>query len=88
MGKVNFTELFIESPCTRRLMDTLWAFMCLPHGYLTHEVTYWTKRIIARIYGTTLPDFLRQPDPTCGAYVPKYDFVWSNTEQKLAQEEQ
>lgn len=88
MGKLNFTELYIESVCTRRLMDTLWSFICLPHGYLTHEISFWTRRIIYRIYGAILPEFLRQPDPTSGAFVPKYDYNWSNTEQKLAQEEQ
>ena len=82
------TELFIDNVFTRRLMDTLWAFICLPHGYLTYEMTYWAKRIIHRIYGPTLPDFLRQPDPNGTAFVPKLDYIWSQTEQKLAQEEQ
>jgi hypothetical protein len=86
VGKINMTEMFIESVCTRRLMDTLWSFMCLPHGYLTHELTYWTKRIIYRFYGPVLPDFLRRPDPS--AHLPKSDYVWSSTEQKLQQDEQ
>ena len=46
VGKLNFTELYIESDATKRLMDTFWEFMALPHGYLTFELTYWVKRII------------------------------------------
>jgi len=80
VGKLNFTELFIESACTRKLMDTLWTFICLPHGYLTHELTYWTKRIIHRIYGPSLPDFLQKPGSSTA---PTADYIWSSTEQKL-----
>lgn len=84
--KLNLADLFIESECMRHLIDVLWSFMTLPHGYLTMELTYWVKRIVLRIYGPNLPAFLTKPTRVC--VTPKYDYLWNQTEQKLAQEEQ
>lgn len=39
-------------------MDTLWGFMCRPYNYLASDLTYWTSRLVYRIYGTTLPQWL------------------------------
>ena len=69
VGKLNFTEFFIESDNIKHFMDTLWAFICLPHGYLTQELTYWVKRIIQRIYGPVLPEFLRKTDLTNSPFI-------------------
>ena len=68
VGRINFTELHIESEATIHLMDTVWSLICLPHGYLSSEIAYWCKRFINRVYGKILPKFLinradRELDP-------------------------
>lgn len=56
--RINFTELHVESEATKRFNDTLWQFVCLPHGYMSAEMTFWAKRLINRLYGKVLPKFL------------------------------
>ena len=65
VGRINFTELLVESEATKKLVDTLWSFVCLPHGYLSMQMAFWSKRLINRFYGRVMPKFLtNQADMT------------------------
>ena len=89
IGRLNFTELHIESEATKRLMDKLWSFICLPHGILSSEIIFWVKRLINRLYGKVLPKFLvNRADMTLDPSILQTDEIWSKTEASLAAEEQ
>ena len=56
----------------------IWSLYKLPHAYLSHEFTYWTKRLIKRLYSNQIPDcpfkFQFETDPN-----------WSQTENEILQ---
>ena len=86
--RINFTELFVESEATVHLMDTVWSLICLPHGFLSSEMTHWAKRFINRVYGRILPKFLmNRADMTLEPAIYQTDESWSKTEASLAAEE-
>jgi hypothetical protein len=89
VGRINFTELHVESEATLLFMDTLWSLVCLPHGYLSSEMAYWAKRLASRLYGKVLPNFLtNRSDMTLDPQILQTDEIWSKTEAELAAEEQ
>ena len=89
VGRINFTELHVQSQATIHLMDTIWGLVCLPHGYLSSEMTYWCKRFFNRVYGKVLPKFLiNRADRELDPQILQTDEVWSKTETALAAEEQ
>ena len=70
-------------------MNTVWSLVCLPHGFLSTEITYWAKRLINRLYGgKVLPKFLvNRQDMTLDPDILQTDELWSKTEAILAAEE-
>lgn len=89
VGRINFAELHIESEATLELMDTVWSLLCLPHGYLSSEIAFWTKRFFNRVYGKILPKFLiNRGDMTLDPQILSNDELWSKTEAALSAEEQ
>ena len=89
VNRINFTELHVDSEATRRFNDTLWQFICCPHGYMSSEMTFWAKRLINRLYGKILPKFLiNQSDMTLDPQIFQPDEQWSKTEAALAAKEQ
>lgn len=89
VGRMNFTELHIESSATKSFFDTLWSFVSLPHGFLSSEITYWIKRFINRVYGKDLPKFLiNQSDMTWDPAILQTDITWGKSELALYEEDQ
>ena len=88
--RINFTELFVESEATVHLMDTVWSLICLPHGFLSSEMTFWAKRFINRMYGRVLPFkfLMNRADLTLDTSIYQRDEIWFKTETALAAEEQ
>ena len=83
IGRLSFTDLYLEtSELPQRLMDSLWELVCLPHGYLTPEFLFWTKRLINRLYGQRLPHFLEKHGGTLDSR--QTDPTWSGTEAAQA----
>ena len=85
-GKLNFIDLYRESELTQNLMDSIWELVCLPHGYLSAEFLYWVKRLINRLYGQRLPNFLEKLGGTL--HSRQIDEQWRHTEAYLAKAEQ
>lgn len=48
-GKLNLIEVYHPS-YRSEIKQRLWNLYVLPHAYLTQEYTYWTKRLIKRLY--------------------------------------
>lgn len=89
VGRINFTELFVESETTKNLFDTVWSLISLPHGYLSMQMAYWAKRLINRFYGKVMPKFLtNRSDMTLDPQILQLDEVWAKTEADLEKEEQ
>ena len=84
-GKLNFIDLYRESELTQNLMDSIWELVCLPHGYLSAEFLYWVKRLINRLYGQRLPNFLEKLGGTL--HSRQIDDQWNHTEAFLAKAE-
>ena len=88
VARINFTELHVDNAATKKFNDTLWKFVCLPHGYMSSEMAFWAKRLINRLYGKILPKFLiNSTDVTVDPQVFQPDELWSKTEAALAAEE-
>ena len=88
VARINFTELHVDNAATKKFNDTLWQFVCLPHGYMSSEMAFWAKRLINRLYGKVLPKFLiNRSDMTLDPQILQTDELWSKTEAALAAEE-
>lgn len=52
------------------IKQRLWDLYRLPHAYLSHEFSYWTKRLIQRLFANQVPD--------CECLEPvDYDSLWT-----------
>lgn len=60
----------------QEIKQLLWELYRLPHAYLSQEFSYWTKRLINRLFANQIPESV------CFEPVA-YDELWTQTEQDL-----
>lgn len=74
-GKLNMIDVY--QPQHRAEVKTrIWSLYSVPHAYLSPEFTYWTKRLIKRLFANHVPD--------CDLVLEvEYDPMWSQTESEI-----
>lgn len=73
-GKLQMIDVYLPQ-YREEVKAKIWKLYVLPHAYLSPEFTYWTKRLIKRLYANHVPDCEIQQD--------NYDPLWSQTEQSI-----
>jgi hypothetical protein len=51
VGKLQLIEALLPKVGIR---ESIWKLYTLPHNYLTREFSYWSKRLLWKLYGAYL----------------------------------
>lgn len=80
---LDFKEAYMNNERSKAIISILWAFICLPYGFLDQEFIYWIKRLYHQLYSLEVPYFMKDWQHQQGIAVApmEYDEYWNKEEE-------